>query len=102
MFNWLKYVTVLPKLINLVREVLDLVRHGEDLLAGGGRGAEKKALVLAILTQAIDTADTLGIPEAKGIDRNKLRAVVGEVIDGLVLVLNQLGVFKHTPTPTAP
>jgi len=101
-FNWLKYLTVLPKVVGLVRETLDLVRHAEDLLQGGSRGEEKKSLVLAIVNQALDVADTLGIPEAKGIDRGKLQAVTATVIDGLVLVLNQLGVFKHTPTTPAP
>ncbi len=98
MFNWLKTLTVLPKLIGLVREVLDLVRHAEDLLAGGKRGDEKKALVISLLNHAVDVADALGIPEARGIDRKKLTTTVGFIVDGLVLTLNQLGVFKHTPT----
>ncbi len=97
MFNWFKYLTVLPKLIGLVREVLDLVRHAEDLLVGGDKGEQKKAVVLAVIDQTIDVAASLGIPEAKGIDRDKLRGVVSTVIDALVGVLNSLGIFKHTP-----
>jgi len=100
MFKWFTYLTTLPKIVALIREVLELVRHAEDLVVGGKRGAEKKALVLAILDNAIALGDKLGVPEAKGVDRAKLQAVVGEVVDALVGVLNNLGLFKPG-TPSA-
>jgi len=98
-FNWLRYLTVLPKLLALVRELVDVVRHAEDILAGGQRGADKRVLALKIIDQTVDVAAQLGIPEAKGIDRTKLQNVAGVVIDNLVTILNQLGVFKHNPEP---
>jgi len=98
-FGWLKYLTVFPKLLALVRELLELVRHAEDLLVGGQRGADKRVLVLKIIEQTVDVAAQLGISEAKGIDRTKLQQVAGVIIDNLVTVLNQLGVFKHNPEP---
>jgi len=95
MFKWLTYLTALPKLLGLVREVLELVRHAEDLLAGGKRGEEKKALVLTILDTTIELGQKLGVPEAAGVDRAKLKAVAGELVDALVSTLNTVGVFKH-------
>ncbi|SRR6266568_1671888 len=97
MFNWFKYLVVLPKLVGLVKEVLGLVNHAEDIVAGGDKGAAKKALVLAVIDQTVDVAAALGIPEARGIDRAKLQGVVSTIIDSLVGVLNSLGIFKHTP-----
>ncbi len=99
MFKWFKYLTVFPKLLGLVRELLELVRHAEDILVGGQQGADKRALVLKVIDQTVDVAAQLGIPEAKGIDRTKLTAVAGTVVDNLVTILNQLGVFKHNPEP---
>jgi len=93
--NWFRYLTALPKLLTLVREVLDLVRHAEEILGGGNNGVAKRALVLTILDQTIDLATQLGIPEAKGIDKARLKEVAGVVIDSLVGVLNSLGIFRH-------
>jgi hypothetical protein len=93
----LKYLTVFPKLLGLVRELLELIRHAEDIVAGGQQGAAKRELVLQVLDHTVELAQQLGIAEAKGIDRGKLGAVAGTVIDSLVAVLNQLGVFKHSP-----
>ncbi len=98
MFKWFAYLVALPKLLALVRELLELVRHAEDLLAGGSRGAAKKALVLTVLDAALDLGAQLGVPEAKQVDKAKLNAAAGVVVDALVTVLNQLGVFK----PPAP
>jgi len=97
MFQWLRYLTAFPKLLGLVRELLELVRHAEDILVGGQQGAAKKELVLQIIAHTVELAQQLGIPEAKGIDRDKLASVASTIIDSLVAVLNQLGVFKHTP-----
>ena len=95
MASWFRYLLALPKLVTLVREILDLVRHSEDLLAGGNNGVAKRALALAVLSQTVDLAVQLGIPEANGIDKVKLTSVAGVVIDNLVAVLNSLGIFKH-------
>ncbi len=95
MASWFRYLLALPKLVTLVREILDLVRHAEELLTGGNNGAAKRALALAVLGQTVDLAIQLGIPEAKGIDKDKLTSVAGVVIDNLVAVLNSLGIFKH-------
>ncbi len=99
MANWFRYLLALPKLVTLVREILDLVRHSEDLLAGGNNGTAKRALALAVLGQTVDLAVQLGIPEANGIDKAKLTSVAGVVIDNLVAVLNSLGIFKHATPP---
>ncbi len=95
MITWFRYLLALPKLVTLVREILDLVRHSEELLTGGNNGAAKRALALAVLGQTVDLAVQLGIPEAKQIDRAKLQSVAGVVVDNLVAVLNSLGIFKH-------
>ena len=95
MASWFRYLLALPKLVTLVREILDLVRHSEDLLSGGNNGAAKRALAIAVLGQTVDLAVQLGIPEAKDIDKGKLTSVAGVVIDNLVAVLNSLGIFKH-------
>src|SRR5436189_207433 len=95
MFKWLKYLTAVPALLRIVRELLDLIRHAEDLIAGGSKGAAKKALVIALLTSTVDVAKALGIPEADQIDKAKLTATAGVVIDTVVGVLNSLGIFKH-------
>ena len=95
MFKWLRYLKAIPQVIELVVGVLDLVRHAEDLLAGDQRGAEKKALVLGLLDATLNLGQTLGIPEAAGVDRAKLRDAAGVVIDTVVGVLNSVGVFKH-------
>jgi hypothetical protein len=95
MTNYLTYLTALPQLLSLVREVLELTRHAEDLLTGGARGAEKKALVLTILDTTVALAQRLGIPEAYKVDRDQLKAVTGSVIDTLVSTLNTLGVYHH-------
>ena len=95
MFRWFKYLTAIPQLIGLVTGLLDLVRHAEDLVAGGGKGAQKKALALTLLDSAISLGQTLGIPEADKIDRATLKDTAAGVIDTLVGVLNSVGVFKH-------
>src|SRR2546425_10071294 len=95
MIRWLQYLTVLPNLLALVREVSELVRHAEDLLAGGQRGAEKKALVLSVLDTTLTLGEKLGIPEAAAVNRDQVQQVAGDVIDTLVGVLNTAGVFKH-------
>ena len=97
MLRWLQYLQVLPSLIALVREVSELIRHAEDLLAGDGRGAEKKALVLNILDTTVGIGQKLGIPEAENVNRDQMRQVAGDLIDTLVGVLNTTGVFKHGP-----
>ncbi len=95
MFKWFKYLTALPSLVSLVGELVAIVRHAEDLLVGGQKGAEKKALVLTLLGTAVDLGQHLGIPEAEKIDKAKLLATAGPVIDTLVGVLNSVGVFHH-------
>src|SRR2546427_59332 len=97
MLRWLQYLQVLPSLIALVREVSELIRHAEDLLAGDSRGAEKKALVLNILDTTVGIGQKLGIPEAENVNRDQMRQVAGDLIDTLVGVLNTTGVFKHGP-----
>lgn len=99
MFKWFAYLKAIPQLLALVRELLDLVRHAEDLLAGGARGAAKKALVLALLDTAVNLGQTLGIPEAEKVDRPALQVAAGTVVDTLVSLLNGAGVFKHTAAP---
>ncbi len=101
MFRWFKYLTAIPQLIGLVTGLLDLVRHAEDLVAGGGKGAQKKQLALTLLDSAINLGQTLGIPEADKIDRETLKATAAGVIDTLVSVLNSVGVFKHGPAAPA-
>ncbi len=95
MFKWFRYLTAIPQLVSLVTALLDLVRHAEDLIAGGQKGADKKALVLTLLDTAIGLGQTLGIPEADKIDRAGLKATASAVIDTLVSTLNTIGVFKH-------
>jgi len=95
MFRWFKYLTAIPQLIGLVTGLLDLVRHAEDLVSGGAKGGQKKALVLTLLDSAIGLGHSLGIPEADKIDRQALKDTAGGVIDTLVSVLNSVGVFKH-------
>lgn len=99
MFKWFKYLTALPALISLVTGLLDLVRHAEDLIAGGQRGEAKKQLVLTLLDTAIGVGQSIGIPEAEKVDRAALAATAGTVIDTLVTVLNSIGVFKHGAVP---
>ncbi|MGH2668419.1 MAG: hypothetical protein ACRDH5_04740 [bacterium] len=97
MFKWLKYLSLLPQLIGLIRGLLDLVRTAEDFLAGGERGAQKRQLVLGLLDLALTIGDRLGIPEVEGLDRQKVLDVAGTVVDTLVGTLNTLGMFKHAP-----
>ena len=98
MFKWFQYLRAIPQLVALVRELLELVRHAEDLIAGGDKGAQKKALVLALLDTAVNLGQTLGIPEADKIDRTKLSTGAAAVIDTLVSILNSAGVFKRGAT----
>lgn len=97
MLKWLRYLALLPQLVGFIRGILELVRDAEELLAGGHRGEEKKALVLDLVTAAVELGRGLGIREAEGIDAAKVREVVGLVIDQLVGILNALGIFKHAP-----
>lgn len=100
--KWLRYLTALPQIIGLVRGLLELIRTAEDLLAGGQRGEQKKALVLDLLDAAIGLGDKLGIREAADVDRGQLRAASSVVIDALVSVLNATGVFKHAAGTASP
>lgn len=93
--KWLKYLTLIPQLVALLRGILDLVKTAEDFLAGGKRGAQKRELVLSLLDLALDIGERLDIPEVAGLDRGRLRDVAAVVVDALVGVLNSLGVFKH-------
>lgn len=95
MLKWFKYLLALPQVVGFIRGLLELVRTAEDLLAGGQRGEEKKALVLDLLDAAIALGDKLGIREAADVDRAQLRAAAGAVIDALVSILNAAGIFKH-------
>lgn len=99
MFRWLRYFTLIPQLVALVKGVLELVRTAEDFVAGGQRGAQKRELVLALLDTALELGIKLGLPEVRGIDRTKVREVAGTVVDALVGVLNTLGLFRHAPAP---
>lgn len=99
MFRWWQYLKALPQLLTLVRELLELVRHAEDLLAGGQRGAEKRALVLGLLDGTLELAKQLGIPEAQKVDRDALLKTAATVVDTIVELLNAAGVFKHGPAP---
>jgi len=101
MFKWFKYLTAVPQLISLVTGLLDLVRHAEDLIAGGDKGAQKKQLVLTLLSSAVGLGQHLGIPEADKVDMPALLSTAGVVIDTLVGVLNTVGVFKHGPPAPA-
>ncbi len=97
--KWLRYLALLPQLVGLVRGLLELVRTAEELLAGGARGAEKKALVVDLLESAVKLGGALGIREADELDVVRLRAAAEVVIDTLVTVLNTTGVFKHSQEP---
>ncbi len=99
MFKWLKYLTALPQIVGLIRGVLELVRSAEDLLGGGGQGVKKRIMVLDLLDVALELGAKLGLPEARGVDRAKVREVAGVVVDQVVAVLNALGVFRHTASP---
>lgn len=94
--KWLRYLALLPQLVGFVRGILELVRTAEDLLAGGQRGAEKKALVVDLLTAAVNLGDALGIRAASESDVAELRAAATVAIDTVVAVLNATGVFKHS------
>jgi len=98
-FKWFQYLRAIPQLLALVRELLELVRHAEDLLAGGQRGAERKLLVLNLLDATLELGRTLGIPEADKVDTKALRNAASLAVDTIVSVLNATGVFKHGASP---
>ncbi len=100
MFKWLKYLTALPQIVGLIRGVLELVRSAEDLLGGGAQGAKKRVMVLDLLDLALELGGKLGISEARAVDRARVREVAGVVVDQVVAVLNALGVFRHTASPS--
>jgi hypothetical protein len=88
MLEFLKYLAfaigVLPQIYNAVKEVEALVQEAQA-------GAYKKELVLQALNAVLDVADDF----VKSLDKERIVAIAGKLIDAIVALLNLKGEFVH-------
>ena len=88
-------IKVLMSLVGLLPAVIELMKAVE----GPGHGAEKKAAVLNLISQAIDTANSVA---NMGLPKDTIMAFVGQAIDVIAGLMNVIGTFrKAADTPTA-
>lgn len=99
--NIFKVLALLPQLVGFLTGIVGVVKHVEELALPGTAGQTKKDQAVALVVTAVQLAGSLGIPEAEGIDANKVAAIAAPVIDTVVGVLNALGIFKHAAAPAA-
>jgi hypothetical protein len=83
--TWLVVLTSIPALLKMI---LELVKQFE---VPGVTGAEKKNSVIAVISAALAVLPKLGIQVPTAV----ILTVVDSLIDSIVLVYNNLGIFKH-------
>jgi hypothetical protein len=91
---WLNFI---PMGISLVTKIFGLTKKVEEDV-GSGRGADKKAAVLAIIQWGIHLAKNhFGKRGETEADTNRLLSIISVVIDALVSTQHKTGVFPiHT------
>lgn len=90
--GWLKYITLLPFLYELIKGAVALV----EATKAGLPGAEKKAAVLGAITSNWDSAQAaFGI----SVDVTKIIPVLSFLIDLIVAVYNAIGYFAKKDVP---
>jgi len=77
--------TILPAIVSVVQTV--------EGFFGGGKGEVKRAAVAEIVLQLLKAYE--GISDTDVVEEEELAEGVGQVIDGVVAILNATGVFKR-------
>ena len=85
-------VSLLPILVRTVPVVLQLVPLVERLIKGPKQGAVKREIVVEAVKAIILAAE--GISGKDFVDEAKFAEGVGQIVDGVVAVLNSTGKLK--------
>ena len=88
-------VSLLPILVRAVPVVLQLVPLVERLIKGPKQGAVKREIVVEAVKAIILAAE--GISGKDFVDEALFAQGVGQIVDGVVAVLNATGKLKGTP-----
>lgn len=86
------------RILQWVQIVISLIREAEDKL-GVGRGAEKRALVVAEATRELDALATA--TQIGGCSGEVLAEEAGNLIDAVVGLFNCFGVFARSARAAA-
>jgi hypothetical protein len=85
-FSWVKLISVLE----------DIIKTAESVM-GTGSGAEKKKCVIDIMLDVYDQYQ-IDIPYLPNMfEKPVLNALLGVIIDAIVMLLNKNEVFAHEP-----
>ncbi len=91
----IQWLGIMRALLGLLQPIKDLVEAVEQADEGEGNGARKKEAVMALLSEAIDTAKQFApfdVPKEKILD------FVSRAIDVVVNLFNLMGHFRHGTT----
>ena len=81
-------IKLLPTILPIVPAVVKLV----EKLLGGGKGAEKKDMAVQVLRVLIPLVEQISGKDL--VDDKDFAEAIGDVIDGVVGVMNAAGVLK--------
>lgn len=84
--------------LQAVPVLLQLITAAEDLFKGSGQGANKKTVVMAGVSSALDVAVKAGAPITPE-QSTIIQSTLGNTVDGIVAVLNRAGWPKATEGP---
>mgnify|MGYP001602081264 CR=1 FL=1 len=86
MFKYLKYLSLLPTLIDMIMSV-------ERIIGGARQGKVKQDAVNSALSQMFSMLTSVGVLQTD--DVAKIQPRMPEIISLVVGILNDFGVFKH-------
>ena len=85
--NWITILAAVPILMDMI---LKLVKQFE---VPGIAGVDKKAAVIAVIKAALDILPKAGIQ----VPTEMILSIVSVLIDAIILVYNNFGIFSHEP-----
>lgn len=88
-------IPVLSGIVQVLPSIVSAVKLVEKVL-GGGRGEEKRGLVVELVKLVILSIE--GIKDQDIVDEDAFAENVGYIVDGVVGVLNLLGILKGRDT----
>ena len=92
MLNWIKKIAEILGIVKLLVGLINPIKEFIKAVEVPGHGPEKKAAVLELVSEVVDTVD-LALPGVT-IPKELIMNFTGNIIDILVAFYNLTGIFK--------